>query len=253
MIEIIEITKKLNNFLEELNAIDSSANSKMDDSTGNQKFGRWKERLIVYIKDNISNRESKKCESLSYPIVMETKPLQNFNRKIKAYRSYLNVLIEELKTNPESIIEYMNKSSKVIEKEKIKTPKDKIKVFISYSTIDKEIAHQVSRKLEGWGLDVFLAHEDIEVSEQWKEIILKNLYSCDVFIPIITENFKNSDWTSQEVGIAFAGEKDIFIVPLKKGNFIPFGFIFPIQAKDINEDKFELSIIKKLNINIQKV
>jgi len=103
----------------------------------------------------------------------------------------------------------------------------KILVFISYSTDDKNLAGRIKRILEGYGLSVFLAHDDIPPLCEWQEEISKNLDNCDVFIPILTGSFRMSEWTDQEVGIAYGLEK--LIIPLKVDT-APYGFISKIQA-----------------------
>ena len=162
MAEIEKIIKGLENFVKELTEISDNTNSKIDEDLGGQRFGRWKIRLVDFISKNISEEESTKSSNLSYSMVMQTRPLQNFNSRTKAYLAYLTVLIEELKSNPEEIIKDI-KSLGVVEEGEIPVQKERIKVFISYNTLDKEIAGNISQELEKWGLDVFLAHEDIEV------------------------------------------------------------------------------------------
>ena len=77
-----------------------------------------------------------------------------------------------------------------------------VRAFISYATADKGLARQIKDGLEKYGLETFLAHEDIQPAEEWQQVILDNLESTDVFIPIITGNFPESKWTDQESGIA---------------------------------------------------
>jgi len=109
-----------------------------------------------------------------------------------------------------------------------------MKVFLSYSSLDKELAGQIKRALEDYGLEVFLAHEDIEPSTEWVDTILAELEACNVFVPILTANFDKSDWTDQETGIAIAHDK--LIIPLRV-TVDPHGFILRFQAlkADINE------------------
>ena len=108
----------------------------------------------------------------------------------------------------------------------------KLRIFLSYSHKDKHVAGKVKIELEQCGFDVFLAHDDIEVSEEWEERILEELKSCHVFIPILSGNFEASDWTDQETGHAFANQK--VIVPLNL-TCNPYGFIRKYQAKSLNE------------------
>ena len=72
------------------------------------------------------------------------------------------------------------------------------------------------------GLKAFLAHDDIEPTQEWEGVIIDNLKDCDVFIPLLSENFKESTWTDQETGIAVSEEK--LIIPLKI-DIDPYGFI----------------------------
>jgi len=60
--------------------------------------------------------------------------------------------------------------------------------FISYSHVDREYARQAKQVLEEVGVTAFLAHEDLEVSEEWKERILEELKICDLFVPLLSKN-----------------------------------------------------------------
>ena len=70
-----------------------------------------------------------------------------------------------------------------------------VRVFVSYATANKILAGNLKVALEEFGLEVFLAHEDINPSAEWPGAILQNLKSTDIFMPLITENFKTSLWT----------------------------------------------------------
>lgn len=70
----------------------------------------------------------------------------------------------------------------------------RLKAFLSYSTDDKQLAGRIKRELAFWGIDVFLAHEDLVPSSEWQDEIKRNVESCDVFIPLLTGSFKLSDW-----------------------------------------------------------
>ena len=100
-------------------------------------------------------------------------------------------------------------------------------VFISYSSDDKVYAGELKNFLESYGLSAFLAHEDIQPTLDWQEEILRNLRSCDIFIPIFSPAFKDSKWTDQETGIAFGLQK--LIIPIRKG-VDPYGFIGKLQG-----------------------
>ena len=108
-----------------------------------------------------------------------------------------------------------------------------LNAFISYSSKDKEIAGIVKDALSNLGINSFLAHEDITPSQEWQEVIVNQIKTCNIFVPIITENFRESDWTAQESGAAFI--KGMDIVPISAyfpgGSFTqPYGFISKYQA-----------------------
>lgn len=47
--------------------------------------------------------------------------------------------------------------------------------FMSYQTEDRGVAAAVAELLKELSIDSFMAHEDIEVSEEWRLSILKQL------------------------------------------------------------------------------
>jgi TIR domain len=102
-----------------------------------------------------------------------------------------------------------------------------IKVFLSYHHSARKTAGHMKESLGALGMDVFLAHDDLEPSDEWREVILKKLRKCDVFVPLLTRNFHASLWTDQETGIAIARGKLIMPVSFR---VLPYGFIEKFQA-----------------------
>lgn len=113
-----------------------------------------------------------------------------------------------------------------------------IRIFLSYPSEDGAIAANIKYGLECFGMEVFLAHEDISPSKEWQNEIERTLRSCDVFLPLLTENYEFSPWTDQEAGMAFALGK--IIIPLKV-KINPYGFIARYQALKIKPDFVEVS------------
>ena len=52
--------------------------------------------------------------------------------------------------------------------------------FISYSHADREYGAQAKGVLAEFDIEAFLAHEDLEVSEEWQARILVELRRCDL-------------------------------------------------------------------------
>ena len=104
-----------------------------------------------------------------------------------------------------------------------------LRVFLSYSTRDKSFASQVKRNLELRGCSVFLAHKDLRPSEEWQQRILQELNISVVFLPLITDNFRSSEWTDQEAGYALA--RGIVVLPVTVAPVdSPHGFLGSFQA-----------------------
>jgi hypothetical protein len=134
---------------------------------------------------------------------------------------------------------------------------DSLRIFFSYSTDDKNIVGRLKEQLEFQGFEVFLAHDDIKPSVEWQYDIIKNLKSCDIYIPLLTKSFRESDWTNQETGMAVAADR--FIVALQV-DFPPYGFIgknqgLKIKLPDIinDNDRYVKSVIKYNAEEIAKV
>ena len=113
-----------------------------------------------------------------------------------------------------------------------------MRAFISYSTHDKQYALQAKDALEGVDIDSFLALRDIRLASDWRLRIVDALRHCDLFVPILSEDFKRSNWAPQEVGFAAAlAEEGVrrkpVVAPLSVDGTAPFGFISHLQGKPI--------------------
>lgn len=108
-----------------------------------------------------------------------------------------------------------------------------MKVFIGHMNLDVGWAEAFRYGLEnGYGLDIFLAHRDIEPSKDWQDEIIIALKDCSIYLPILTHSFyEKPEWTCQEAGIAYYLEK--LIIPIKI-NANPLGFMSRFQALPVN-------------------
>lgn len=132
----------------------------------------------------------------------------------------------------------MPSATRVLVPAKDVTPAKVIKTFISYSSRDKRIAGVFKNRLEGLGigLEVFLAHEDIMGSKEWEDEIVYSLERSEIFVPLITENFYDSEWTNQESGMARITKQLIIPICWK---VTPQGFTKRYQAIFVkDEDNF---------------
>lgn len=79
-----------------------------------------------------------------------------------------------------------------------------------------------------------MAHEDIHVSQQWRDRILDELARTQIFIPLLSAAFKHSDWASQEVGLAMS-RSDVLIIPVSLDGTVPYGFIGALQGRRLRQ------------------
>lgn len=116
--------------------------------------------------------------------------------------------------------------------------------FISYQTDDKSIAGKLKKFLSGIEIISFLAHEDINVSDEWRDRILEEIEKADIFVCLLSDAYYQSPWCVQESGIAVY--RDITIIPLAIDNSIPRGFIRHIQSTKVDEFSMYFGLIHGL-------
>lgn len=75
-----------------------------------------------------------------------------------------------------------------------------LRLFASHQSAHKALVGKVAAALERFGVELFVAHQDIEPDRQWREEILKALGTTDGGVAFLHSEFKTSDWCGQEVG-----------------------------------------------------
>lgn len=79
-------------------------------------------------------------------------------------------------------------------------------VFISHKTESRGLASSLKEGLALYGVNCFVAHQDIEPSLEWVKEIEKALRTMDYFLMLVKDNFFDSVWTNQESGYAYIAE-----------------------------------------------
>ena len=101
-----------------------------------------------------------------------------------------------------------------------------ITVFLSHAFVDRHIASRIKENMRRNGIDVFLAHDDIEPGENWSTVLKDELKSRTIFLALITKNYHDADYTDQEFGMALAYGKSILPILI---NGKPRGFVSESQ------------------------
>jgi hypothetical protein len=112
--------------------------------------------------------------------------------------------------------------------------------FISYQNADKGVAGKLKKILNEVDISSFLAHEDIDVSEEWRLEILKQIGKAHIFIAILSAHYSQSDWCVQESGIASFRSQDMTVIPISLDGTIPMGFIGSFQSVKIDPDNLTI-------------
>lgn len=154
-------------------------------------------------------------------------------------KEFIKHLILEIYPPAESSPEIVNVEYRMLTKEIDSQSKAfidaSLRLFISYSHDDAIIAGKIKNGLTNYfGIDVFLAHEDIEGGYEWANEIIANLKRTDIFVPLLSQNFIASEFTDQETGAVYLQDK--IIVPVSLDGTVPYGFINKIQAIKVKFD-----------------
>src|SRR5437879_5097284 len=96
-----------------------------------------------------------------------------------------------------------------------------MRVFLSYQTDDRRVAAEVGAFFDEFAVPRFMAHDDIDVSHEWQQVILRELAAADTFVAILSERYLRSHYCLQESGIAVFANKAI--IPLRIDTTVPPG------------------------------
>lgn len=107
-----------------------------------------------------------------------------------------------------------------------------VDVFLSHADEDRIIAGNLASQLRKHDFSVFVAHDDIEIGEEWESKLKEKIAMCDIFLVLLSGNYHKASYTDQEIGIAVSLNKRIFQVRIDET--VPYGFVSKYQAKKIS-------------------
>ena len=113
---------------------------------------------------------------------------------------------------------------------------NQLRLFICHRHTDKISAVYLKNQLAKFNVSAFVAHEDIEPTLVWQREIRFALTSMNVFVALLTPDFRDSKWTDQEIGFAVA--KKVLIIHVRDG-LDPYGFIGETQSLSTSIDSPE--------------
>lgn len=86
---------------------------------------------------------------------------------------------------------------------------EKIDVFLSYTSADRQVAAEIKERLGEADIVCFMAEKDIAAAAKWEPTILTALTQCDCVLLLITPRSKDRPWILLETGAAWALQKTI--------------------------------------------
>lgn len=105
--------------------------------------------------------------------------------------------------------------------------KDMLRVFVSHLAAHRAFAAELQTALLKYGISCFVAHNDIEPTQEWQTQIEIALATCESLIALLHPTFHASNWTDQEIGFAMGRNVPVFSVRFGQD---PYGFIGRFQG-----------------------
>jgi hypothetical protein len=82
------------------------------------------------------------------------------------------------------------------------------RVFICYSSKDRDFAQKLAKDLTTYGIMVWYDEYEIKVGDSITEKISKALQECDYLCIILSPDSVNSEWVKRELSVALLDELD---------------------------------------------
>lgn len=104
-----------------------------------------------------------------------------------------------------------------------------LKLFITHLAAHRKFVAELQEALWDYGISGFVAHSDIEPTQEWQTEIETALATCDALVALLHPDFHLSNWADQEIGFAMGRGVPVFSVRFGQD---PYGFIGRFQAFD---------------------
>lgn len=107
-----------------------------------------------------------------------------------------------------------------------------LRVFVTHLAKHRAFAAELQEALRNYGISGFIAHTDIEPTQEWQTEIETALSTCDALVALLNPDFHASNWTDQEIGFAMGRGVPVFAI---RFGHDPYGFIGRFQAFEGNK------------------
>ena len=125
---------------------------------------------------------------------------------------------------------------------------DGFRLFLSHVSQHKKPVAELKDTLARFGVRAFVAHEDIQPTQDWQSEIETALDTMHGLAAILTPESKDSDWTDQEVGYGLG--RGIKTIAVQAGR-LPYGLLARQQALVADLDKVDLMARRIVSILVK--
>jgi len=116
-------------------------------------------------------------------------------------------------------------------------------IFLSHSEQDEDLIARIHNSLLKLGLEVYVEEYESTYGEDLVDCVCDAIEKSNYFLVVLTDKSIKSQWVNQEIGYAFALEKDI--IPVRVGEIQHTGMISNIKSVKAKANDYE-SIITEI-------
>ena len=110
---------------------------------------------------------------------------------------------------------------------------DERRLFISHKSDQEQYAQQLSNSLRGYGFSGFVARYQIAAGVDWREEVVRALFTMETFVSLHTAGLSAAEWPMQEMGIAFGRQVPMLALVIDEP---PGGLMQKTQAIKVSMD-----------------
>lgn len=106
-------------------------------------------------------------------------------------------------------------------------------IFLSHSEQDEDLIQKIANSLKSIDYEVYVEEYERNFGTDVVDSVCKAIESSNFFMVILTDKSINSQWVNQEIGYAYANEKDI--IPVYVGKIDIKGMITTVKGIKVKE------------------
>lgn len=108
---------------------------------------------------------------------------------------------------------------------------DDIRLFVSHRSDKETYAARLAEALRPYRFASFVARYQIGIGDDWREEVVRALFTMQAFVSIHTSGLRGAEWPMQEIGVAYGRQVPMLAVVIDEP---PGGFMEKVQALKIS-------------------